>query len=236
MDERKKAEFRMLFLIATPKLAQKATRLFSEGNVPMQYHFYAQGTASSDIIDRLGLGSIQKSVLVCMMPKIFADIMLHKLQKELHLGTPNTGVAFTIPLSGSSAGVMRLMQTLETNSGDGMPKLQTTLNRIGGETMDNEYAMILAFVDQGFSEEVMSAAKPAGATGGTVFHSRRVGSEEAMKFWGITIQEEREIVIILSKKQDKMAIMKAIGEKCGSHSEAHGIVVSVPVDGVAGMN
>ena len=79
-------------------------------------------------------------------------------------------------------------------------------------------------------EEVMAAAKPAGAGGGTVFHSRRVCSEESIQMWGITIQQEREIVLILAEEEKKVAIMQAITEKCGAQSEAHGIVVSMPVD------
>ena len=81
----KKIPLRMLFLIATPKLANKAANLFKEDNVPLQYLFYAQGTASSEIMDTLGLGSIDKTVLMSMIPKLFADKLLIKLRKELHL-------------------------------------------------------------------------------------------------------------------------------------------------------
>lgn len=99
-----------------------------------------------------------------------------------------------------------------------------------------EYSLIMAIVEQGYSEAVMNAARPMGATGGTVFHCRRAGSEEAMHFWGITVQPEREIVIVLANRSEKLGIMKAIGEKCGMSSEAHGVVLSLPVDGVAGMD
>ena len=102
--------------------------------------------------------------------------------------------------------------------------------------MENEYSEVMAIVNQGFSEEVMNAARPMGATGGTVFHSRRVGSEEAMKFWGISIQQEREVVLILAKKEDKKAIMQAIHKECGMQSKANGIVLSLPVDGIIGVN
>ncbi len=95
--------------------------------------------------------------------------------------------------------------------------------------------MIMAIVNQGFSEEVMAAAKKAGATGGTVFQSRRVGSEYTIQFWGITIQPEREVVLILSSKENKLEIMKNIGKSCGMQSEAHGIVFSVPVDSMIGI-
>ena len=87
--------------------------------------------------------------------------------------------------------------------------------------------MIMAIVNQGYSEEVMAAAKTAGATGGTVFQSRRVGSEDTIKFWGITIQPEREMVLIL---------MKSIGKSCGIQSEAQGVVFSLPVDNMIGLS
>ena len=101
--------------------------------------------------------------------------------------------------------------------------------------MEGTFSMILAFVNQGFSEEVMTAGKAAGAAGGTVFHSRRVGSREAAHFWGVSIQEEREIVLILTKKEKKTEIMKAISDKCGAGTEAQGVVVSVPVDEIVGL-
>lgn len=223
----KNPDFRLLFLIATQKLTQMAEDLFCEGHVTLVYHAYVKGTASGEIADMLGVGSVDKSVLISMLPKVFADKMLIKLQNRLHLGIPNSGVAFTVPLSGSSAGIMRMLETLENKNKD--------IEKNGGNVMDNKYTVIMAFVNQGFSEEVMAAARPVGATGGTVFHSRQVGNEEALKFWGVTIQKEREIVLILAEKEKKLAIMRAIGERCGTHSDAQGMVVSLPVDNVAGL-
>lgn len=226
----KKIPLRMLFLIATPKLANKAANLFKEGNVPLQYLFYAQGTASSEIMDTLGLGSIDKTVLMCMIPKLFADKLLKKLQKELHLGMPNTGVAFTVAISGASARTIKMLESLPPEES------QETLRKEENEVTENEYNMILVIVNQGFSEEVMDAARPAGASGGTAFHCRRVGNEEAMKFWGISVQQEKEIVLILVKKESKVPIMQAIAQKCGMQTEANGMVLSLPVDGATGMN
>lgn len=226
----KKIPLRMLFLIATPKLANKAANLFKEDNVPLQYLFYAQGTASSEIMDTLGLGSIDKTVLMSMIPKLFADKLLIKLRKELHLGMPNTGVAFTVAISGASARTIKMLKSLPPEESQG------TLRKEENEVTENEYNMILVIVNQGFSEEVMDAARPAGASGGTAFHCRRVGNEEAMKFWSISVQQEKEIVLILVKKESKLPIMQAIAQKCGMQTEANGMVLSLPVDGVEGMN
>lgn len=228
-DNHKKAAFRMLLLIATPKLVNKAVGLFKECNVPTQYIFHAQGTATSEVMDMLGLDGVDKNILMGMMPKNFADEMLKKLRKKLHLGMPNTGIAFTIRMSGSSGHLMQLIESLE-------PEEKKLVERNDTDMTDNEYSMIMAIVNQGFSEDVMNAARPKGASGGTVFHSRRIGSQEAMKFWKISVQEEREVVMILAQKEDKLAIMQEIGKQCGMHSKAQGIVMSLPVDSIAGLD
>lgn len=226
----KKLVFRMLFLIAAPKLVNKAVDLLKEENVPMQYVFHAQGTASSEVMDMLGLDGIDKNILMCMLPKVFADEMLQRLKKSLHLGMPNTGIAYTVTMSGGSGGLLQLMETLQPS------EEQKRVRRDGNDMADIGYYMIMAIVNQGFSGEVMEAARPVGASGGTVFHSRHVGTEESMKFWKISVQEEREVVIILARKEDKLSIMKAIAEKCGLQSDANGIVMSLPVDGIVGLD
>ncbi len=227
MSEIKKPDYRLLFLIASQKIGQKAEKLLTECNIPVQYHIHAKGTASSEFADIIGLGGVDKSVIVSVLPKNTADKMLSKMRNQLYLGTPNSGVAFTVSLSSASARIMQLMKVFDDNSNE---------ERIKTENMDNKYCMIMAFVNQGFSEDVMAAAKPAGAGGGTVFHSRRVGSEESVQLWGISVQQEREIVLILAHKDNKKAIMQAISEKCGTHSEANGTVIAVPVDNVEGLN
>ena len=225
-----KPAFRMLLLIATPKLVNKGVELFQEEDVTIQHVFHAQGTASSEIMDMLGLGGIEKNVLMGLMPKQFADKMLKKLQKKLHLGMPNSGIAFTVPMSSGSAQVVKMMEALQPE------EEQALSERNEVEMAESEYSMIMAIVNQGFSEEVMDAANPVGATGGTVFHSRRAGNENKLKFWGISVQQEREVVLILARKDDKLNIMQAIGRKCGINSKAQGIVLSLPVDGTAGMD
>lgn len=219
----------MLFLIATPKLVHKAVDLFKEGMVPVQYIMHAQGTASSEIMDMLGLGGVEKDLMLSMLPGMLAHKMLKKLRSKLHLGMPNTGIAFTVTMSSCSGHMIRLMESSQ-------PQEEERPGRDGWEEMDNAYSAIMAIVNQGFSEEVMNAARPMGASGGTVFHSRRIGSEEAMKFWNISIQQEREVVLILAKKENKKAIMQAVNKDCGMQSEAHGIVLSLPVDEIIGVN
>lgn len=224
-SENKKNDFRMLVFIGGPKIAKQAQGLLADAQIPVQYHVIATGTASGEVIHLLGLDSIEKEVIITTLTKKLADEMLIKMTHQLYLGTPDSGVAFTVQLSGGSASILKLLQTLDDEK-----EIEKD-----GEIMENKYTMIMAFVDQGYSEEVMAAARPAGARGGTVFHSRHVGSQEAEHHWGIAVQEEREIVLIVAERDKKLEIMKAISESCGLQTEAHGFVISVPVDSVAGL-
>ena len=100
---------------------------------------------------------------------------------------------------------------------------------------DNKYSLIAAIVNPGYSEELMDEARAAGARGGTVLHSRQVGQAEALSSLGLKIQDEKEIVIIVADQETKLGIMQAIGNKCGMHSDAKGFVLSLPIDGVVGV-
>ena len=225
----KKLSFQILTLITTPKLADKAAELFKQGQLSIQYRFHGEGTASSEIMDLLGLGSVDKCVLVTMLPKELSSVMLRKLKTELQMHDVNSGVAFTIPMNGMNNLILRMLtQHTEEISVNSSRKDDT-------EMTEMKHVMIAAIVNRGFSNDVMEAARTVGAKGGTVIHSRQIGNEEAKSFWGISVQEEKEIVMILADADQKVAMMKSIGERCGMHSEAKGIVLSMPVDDVVGI-
>lgn len=228
-EKEKNTSYQLLMLIATPKLAEAATDLFLKSALPILYRLKAEGTASSEIMDTLGFGSIDKSVLISAVPKSFGSEMLYKLHSELRLDAVNSGLAFTIPLSAANKLLVNMMNKTAEDS--------ETSNTRKGEIIvaDTKYALILSVVNRGFSGEVMEAAKAAGAGGGTVMHSRSVGSEDATTFWGLSVQEEKEIVLILADNEKKNDIMGAVTSKCGMQSEAKGLIMSLPIDSVMGI-
>ena len=102
--------------------------------------------------------------------------------------------------------------------------------------MDNEFVVILCIINNGFSEIAMEAAKQFGARGGTVIHGRGTASKEAEKFFNISIQPEKEIVMILTKKEIKDNILKALYNSVGTNSPAQGIAFALPVEDVVGID
>lgn len=218
--------YQLLILIATPKLADRAADLFLKSALPIEYRLNGEGTASSEIMDTLGLGTADKGVLLSTVPQSFGQTMLELLHTKLRLDAVNSGIAFTIPLTGVSKLLLRMMDQTA----------QDTDNRKEEQPMStSKYVLISAIVNRGFSGEVMDAARAAGAGGGTVLHSRSIGSEDAKSFWGLSTQEEKEIVLILAEHQKKNDIMSAISKNCGMHSEAEGVVLSLPIDSVMGL-
>ncbi len=101
--------------------------------------------------------------------------------------------------------------------------------------MENKYEMILCIVNTGFSETVMDAAKEVGARGGTVIHARGTANKEAEQFFHISIQPDKEIVMILVPQDIKDKVLHALYQHAGLKTEGQGIAFSVPVDDVVGI-
>ncbi len=100
---------------------------------------------------------------------------------------------------------------------------------------NSKYEMILCIVNTGFSETVMDAAKEVGARGGTVIHARGTANKEAEQFFHITIQPDKEIVMILVPVDIKDDVLHAIYRSAGLKTEGQGIAFSLPVDDVVGI-
>ena len=98
------------------------------------------------------------------------------------------------------------------------------------------YEMIMCIIDAGFSETVMDAAKEVGARGGTVIHARGTANKEAEQFFNISIQPDKEIVMILVPAEIKDSVLHALYRSAGLKTEGHGIAFSLPVDDVVGIS
>ena len=96
--------------------------------------------------------------------------------------------------------------------------------------------LIVVIVNHGYSDELMNTARAAGASGGTVINARGQAHEGAVKFFGISVQDEKELILILTSREKKVSIMRAICEAHGLNTMAQGIVFSLPVDDVMGLS
>lgn len=180
-----------------------------------------RGTANSRILGYLGLGETEKAVFLCVMPLHVAQETMTKLDAALHFDVPGNGITFITPVH---EGCYHKPVTF-AGKADGGEKVE----------QQTEHDMIMAVVNRGYTEDVMDAARKAGATGGTVLHARGCGLSGAERFFGVTIQPEKEVIMILAKSDTSCAIMAGIAEAHGPGTDANAISFSMPVSQVCGL-
>lgn len=100
---------------------------------------------------------------------------------------------------------------------------------------EKQFDLIIVVTNHGYSEDVMAAAKKGGATGGTILGARGLGLGEIEKFFGITLQKEKELLLIIAPRDRKQSIMQSICRETGLQSPAQSVSFSVPVEDVVGL-
>ena len=95
---------------------------------------------------------------------------------------------------------------------------------------EHKYELIVCIINAGFSQNVMEAARSAGARGGTIIRARGTANPEAEEFFRINIQADKEVVLILTPEAIKDDVLKAVYKDCGLGDDAKGIAFSLPVN------
>ncbi len=223
---------RLLVTIVDSDKVKKVNTVMQRYPLPLNYQFYAWGTASSEILEILGLGAVKKAVSISVLPQVLVTSLLEQLRDDLRLERAGRGIAFSLPLSAINNQSLNLLTQLRQSK----PEIQELYEKEGKPVnTENTHELVLAMIKRGFSEELMTVARRAGATGGTVIHARRVEADPADNFWGVEALAEKEVVAIITTRQQRAALMKAIIQACGPATEARGVVLSMPVDQVAGL-
>jgi len=99
----------------------------------------------------------------------------------------------------------------------------------------NTHDVIYAIVGRGEADKIVDAAKNAGAEGATIFFARGTGVHECKKFFGISIESEREVIMILIKKSKTEQVLEAIVKAGELEKPGHGVVFVQDVPIVAGI-
>ena len=99
----------------------------------------------------------------------------------------------------------------------------------------NNHEVIFAIVNSGYADDVMDIAREQGVRGGTILNARGVVREEAAAFFGITLHQDKEILMMVVEKEIRDNVLNAIYKQMGMAKKAKGIAFSLPVSDVAGL-
>ena len=222
---------RMVLIITNHEYRRKLEQTFQNFRIPIYYQCQGHGTAPSEMLDIFGLSGSGRLLTIGLLPKFLVRDLLDALQQRIPLHKRGGGIVLTIPITGLQRPLFQLMndQLRETIE-------QKIEERVCNEMSDTQtgagYAAIWVALSNGYA---IDAARSAGAMGGTILKGRRQNSERISRKLGISMQEEEEFVVIVTPREKKAAVMNAISDACGLRTDAHGIIVSLPVDEVIGL-
>lgn len=191
---------------------------FQEQGIPLVLAALGRRTASTEILDYLGLEATEKVVLMLAAPQ--SRRLVRRAERELWLDIPGRGILMTVPLS--SIGGAKARDYLLLEEGEAMEEPRT-------------HELIIVITNKGRTDQVMDAARSAGAGGGTSIHAKGTGTALAKKFFGVTLSAEKEIVFILTEREKRNPIMKAIMDQAGMQTDAQSLAFSLPVNDIAGL-
>ena len=209
----------LLIAITDRNRSETFAEWFQEQSITLVLTALGRGTATTDILDYLGLEATEKAVLLCVAPR--SPRLIRRAAKDLWLDIPGRGILMAVPVS-SIGGAATKDYLLHQEVEDEMEKNMT-------------HELIVVIANRGYTDMVMEAARSAGATGGTAVHAKGTGTELAKKFFGVSIAEEKELIFILTPAESRKAIMKAVMAGAGMQTDAQSLVFSMPVSDLAGL-
>lgn len=219
------SELYMMATISDRNQSRRFLAFYREYGVTVTLLTFGRGTAASEVLDSFGLEAAEKALLFAFVTDTEWKKIKSGLQKQMRIDVPGSGIAFIVPMS--SIGGKRQLKFL--TEGREFEKGEESALK------DTRYELLVVIANQGYTEMIMDAAREANAAGGTVIHAKGTGAEKAEKFLGVSIAAEKEMIFMVTKREGKNAIMKAIMEKAGLESKAKSIVFSLPVTETAGM-
>lgn len=215
---------RMMFLVSIVARGKgkRYINMVAEKNIRMNLQSVGHGTATSEMMDILGLGTNDKDVVISVATQKDVSALLSELTKNLEGSVRYGGLLMVTKLSAINRLAAEVILRSRTESAE---KEETRMTKGEGK-----FNLILIAVNEGFADDVMKTAKKAGATGGTVIRARQVGAELLEQFEEADLQEEKEIITILSPMATSGHIISAVNEEFGLRSAAKGVVCAVPVE------
>lgn len=189
------------------------------------YSTICQGSANSKTLALLGLEKSEKIMMQSLVPHNKLAELKNDLTRNMSIDLPDRGIALAIPLS--SIASRRVLNHIVKDENEENIQKETSERSI-------EMELVVSICAKGHSDEIMNAAREAGARGGTIVKAKGTASAGTDKFFGMAISDEKEITYIVTKKDQKSTIMKAIASYTYADG-AHPIVFSLPVTETAGF-
>ena len=220
----------LCFVITNLKIDKILKGIYEKYNMPFNLVTFAKGTASDSLLEYFGLEDVKKYIYFSLINSNMKGEILNTIDKELNLKSHGNGICFVVPLSSSTKYILDNLKEKD------MIKDKNNKVDINKDKNNKEHHLVIAITNEGYSDNVMNAAKKSGAFGGTLIKGRSLLKNDKKKeFLGFSIEPEKDIVLIVTTNKDKKNIMDSIVKDTGLKTKGNGIIFSLPISDAIGL-
>ena len=224
MKKSQNQRVKLLISIINKDQQTKLTETINRSCTAMHFSGIGHGTARSHHRSYFGIDDVEKRVTFSLIPSKVEKSILTSIGKELKLYLLGRGIAFTTPLSAISNIVEEpILASVE--------KAKSTAKK----EKKIMHELVIAVVDEKYSDVAVEAARTAGATGATVFHTRSVDNAKIEQAMGTALAEDTDTIFFLTTSEYKLKIMEALRDSAGLKTDGSAVIFSVPVDELVGI-
>jgi nitrogen regulatory protein PII len=236
-------EFSLICVIVNERLASKVIKITKHAGAKGATVFYGKGLVKNKVLEILGIDYLFKEIVLIVVEKEQTSHILSVLTEEMHLEKPNHGIAFSINLNNfiRGEGLFNPSPTTKEEPAHLQGAVIETShvnyyeNNEEKNSEEGMYEAIFTVVNKGSAEDVIDAAKSEGAKGGTIINARGSGIHETEMLFAMEIEPEKEIVLILTKKETTQKIIEAICSKMKIKEPGNGIIFTCGVNQAIGL-
>ena len=212
---------------------ERFTEIINEQCVALHFSGLGHGTAHSSYMTYFGFNEIDKRMTLSLIPERQEHEILSEIGHGLKLYLVGRGIAFTIPLSGIS----NIINDAIVRGSERSDKAASRQSHISKKKKEKKamHELVIAVVDSKYTDVAIEAARSAGATGATVFHTKSVNNDKAAQTIGTTVSQETDSVFFLTTLEYKTKIMEAVRDAAGLKTEGGAVIFSLPVDDLVGI-
>lgn len=224
---------KLLISIINKEDESRLTEIVNECATAVHFSGMGHGTARSSYMNYFGLGEVGKRITMSLIPASAEHNILNAIGHGLKLYLVGRGIAFTLPLSGISS----ILNDAILSGEDRSDRAQSRRTPISKKKKEKEimHELVIAVVNTKYTDIAIDAARAAGATGATVFHTKSINNERAEQAIGTGINRETDSLFFLTTLEYKTQIMEAVRDVAGLKTEGGALIFSLPVDDLVGV-
>lgn len=212
----------LLLSIVKRGSAKKIMDKLDGANIQMHFQSVGFGTAPTEMMDILGLGSNDKDIVFSLATEKTVSEFASNFGNVFPGYSEYGGFLMILKLSAINRLAVEVLKLGETQNDN-----DEVYDKMKNEHKQN---LIVITVSQGYVDSVMTVAKKAGATGGTVIRGRFAETEKLEELVQVPIEKEREMIFIMAPSNISGNIMEEVNKEFGFTSDARGIMYMLPIE------